>query len=379
MDADAAPQLVINANGEGVFCGGNAIINMDGITATEYLKWLVAQSATNAGNTRTGKLSMALADGGSVPQWEMSLESPAGAAVTIVNGDFATGDLTGWTKTTETNGAWAAALFYGEFSAFNITGSPFNCVGILTGDRITDITAGLNYLFGFRVRCYKTPIPVSPAAWATVKIELKWYDHASAGNLLRTDIVYTGQPVSWTTQSLAVSAPAGALSYIIVATLPSTALANNYGGYFSIDDFTMSEITVNQKLWLEDAGVGLKNSLGVNGLLDWGTYTPTLYGITNIAASTAYPCHYFRVGNMVTVSGIVAIDVTSADYSVIDMSLPIASAFTAADQAGGTGATGLKDNGRFLPQVALDRIQFVWTAVTTSNAFWNFTYSYLIV
>jgi len=365
--------------GKGVLCNGNITLDVDGITGTDLLKWMIKQTATNASNERTGKLSMALADGGSIPQLELSLESPTGDAVTIVNGDFATGDFTGWTKTTETNGAWAAALFYGEFSAFNITGSPFNCVGILTGDRITDITAGLNYLFGFRVKCYKTPIPVSPAAWATVKIELKWYDHASAGNLLRTDIVYTGQPVSWTTQSLAVIAPTGALSYTIVATLPSTALANNYGGYFSIDDFTMSEITVNQKIWLEDAGVGLKNSIGEDGLLDWGTYTPTLTNGTNVADSTAFLCHWFRVGNTVTVSGAVNINTTSTGASVISMTIPVASVFTNSYQGGGAGTTQTKDCGRFVTNSVTHGMTMNWTAIETANNSWSFIFSYQIV
>jgi len=368
--------------GKGVLCNGNITLDIDGITGTDLLKWMVKQTATNSTNIRTGKLGMALAEGGAVPQWEMSLESPAGDAVTIVNGDFATGDLTGWTKTTETNGAWDVISYFdnyvGRFYRFNETGSPINCVGVLTSDRITDITAGLNYLFGFRVQCFKA-LAIPNVAWATVKIELKWYDHASAGNLLRTDVVYTGQPVSWTTQSLAVQAPTGALSYTIVATLPSTALQSDYFGLFYIDDFAMSEITVNQKIWLEDAGVGLKNSLGVSGLLDWGTYTPTLTNGANVDASTAYLCQYFRVGNMVTVSGQMDINTNSTGASAISMTPPIASAFTNTIQGGGTGCTSLKDSGRLSPNVASGGIEMYWTAITTSNTVWRFIYSYLIV
>jgi len=366
--------------GEADFYGGNAHIGAEGLVGNDLLSSMIKQDATNAGNTRTGKLSMALADGGAVPQWEMSLESPAGDAVTITNGDFATGDFTGWTETTETEGTWTAAYFYGLFERINIMGSPVNCIGVLTSDRITDITAGLNYLFGFRVQCYKRiENPPTHLAWATVKIELKWYDHASAGNLLRTDVVYTGQPVSWTTQSLAVIAPTGALSYIIVATLPSTALANNYMGAFDIDDFSMSEITVNQKLWLEDAGVGLKNSLGESGLLDWGTYTPTLTNTTNVDASTAYLCQYFRVGNIVTVSGEMNIDTDTTGDSSIGMTLPIASAFTSVIQGGGTGCTATKDIGRFVSNSSNGNMQMTWTAVTTANAYWSFIFSYQIL
>src|SRR3990167_10996405 len=68
------------------------------------------------------------------------------------------------------------------------------------------------------------------------------------------------------------------------------------------------------------------------------TYTPTLTNVFNVAASTAYACQYMRVGNVVTVSGQVDIDPTAAStYTELDISLPIASAFTATNQLGGVG------------------------------------------
>ena len=71
-----------------------------------------------------------------------------------------------------------------------------------------------------------------------------------------------------------------------------------------------------------------------------GTYTPTLTNTTNIAASTAYVCQYIRVGNIVWVSGKVDIDPTSSGTNtILGVSLPVASSFTAAMQAGGAGSS----------------------------------------
>lgn len=66
-----------------------------------------------------------------------------------------------------------------------------------------------------------------------------------------------------------------------------------------------------------------------------GTYTPTLSNRTNIGASTAYSCQYMRIGSVVTVSGRVDIDPVAGGDTVLGISLPIASNFTAANECAG--------------------------------------------
>ena len=71
-----------------------------------------------------------------------------------------------------------------------------------------------------------------------------------------------------------------------------------------------------------------------------GTYTPTLFNTTNVAASTAYVCQYIRVGDIVFVSGRVDIDVTAAGAdTVMGMSLPIASNIGAVQDLGGSAVS----------------------------------------
>jgi hypothetical protein len=72
----------------------------------------------------------------------------------------------------------------------------------------------------------------------------------------------------------------------------------------------------------------------------YGTYTPTVTGAVNVASATPQASFYNRIGSIVTVSGRVDIDPTSASTSTqLLISLPVASDFTdAADAAGTTNA-----------------------------------------
>lgn len=79
-----------------------------------------------------------------------------------------------------------------------------------------------------------------------------------------------------------------------------------------------------------------------------GTYTPTLTAIANLDSVTASACQYLRVGDVVTVSGRIDADATTAGVqSVIDITLPITpTAFTGDNQCGGTiGAGGVSMSG----------------------------------
>jgi len=96
-------------------------------------------------------------------------------------------------------------------------------------------------------------------------------------------------------------------------------------------------------------GAGKALTSDVNGLASWGlvldadTFTPTVTAVTNIDSITAYPCNYMRVGNTVTVSGQIKIQLTGSGAYEVGVSLPIASDFTEAYQCAGvlTGVTSI--------------------------------------
>jgi hypothetical protein len=113
-----------------------------------------------------------------------------------------------------------------------------------------------------------------------------------------------------------------------------------------------------------------------------GTYTPTLTNVTNVAASTAAVCQWMRVGSVVTVSGTVDIDPTAAGACVLRMSLPVASNFSAVNNAGGTFSTttaGQSDNGSIIANVASDVFEFGFNAVNIANAKYAFSATYQVI
>jgi hypothetical protein len=68
-----------------------------------------------------------------------------------------------------------------------------------------------------------------------------------------------------------------------------------------------------------------------------GTYTPTLTNGTNVDSSSPNVCQYTRVGNIVTVFGMITIDATTLNSQTdVDISLPIASALTSENELNGT-------------------------------------------
>ncbi len=123
-----------------------------------------------------------------------------------------------------------------------------------------------------------------------------------------------------------------------------------------------------------------------DGLIYSGTYTPNLTNTANIAASTAYACQYLRVGNVVTVSGKVDIDVTSAStITTLGLSIPIASNFSSTEQCGGVCVTNAASASAYnhfaiYADATNDRTTFenVCGSGTANTAFF-FTFTYRII
>jgi len=118
----------------------------------------------------------------------------------------------------------------------------------------------------------------------------------------------------------------------------------------------------------------------------FGTYVPTLFNTTNVAASTAYTCQYMRIGSVVHVSGRVNIDATSATSATeLGMSIPIASDFAAVEQLGGVAVAGSTTANNLPPiEILADatnnraKLQYQTTTDVNNNAY-AFTFTYLIV
>jgi parallel beta-helix repeat protein len=114
---------------------------------------------------------------------------------------------------------------------------------------------------------------------------------------------------------------------------------------------------------------------------EYGVYTPTLTGVTNVAASTAYECQYAVVGKTVTVTGKVDVDPTSTGSTKLGISLPVASNLAnAEDLAGVAFSPAVAGQGAaVLGDTTNDRAQMEWIAVDTSNRTMAFSFSYQIL
>lgn len=151
-----------------------------------------------------------------------------------------------------------------------------------------------------------------------------------------------------------------------------------------VGTLTSGNITTSGQIQLVANGTTGWYALSNSPTVYSGTYTPTLSNTTNIGASTAYVTQYMRVGNVVTVGGKVSIDVTTtATDFVLGVTLPIASAFTAEEQCGGTFiqniAVNPKETGFIKADTTNDRAYFSGQSVGTANYAWYFSFTYLIV
>lgn len=115
-------------------------------------------------------------------------------------------------------------------------------------------------------------------------------------------------------------------------------------------------------------------------LMAYGTYTPTLTNTTNVAASTANPFQYSRVGSTVTVSGAISVDPTAAapTSTQLGISIPIASNFADSTNAAGSAHSSATEDEHFViyADATNDRVTLEGMAKATANhTVWvQFTY-----
>jgi len=111
----------------------------------------------------------------------------------------------------------------------------------------------------------------------------------------------------------------------------------------------------------------------------YGLYTPTLTNVTNIAASTAYPSMYYRIGNIVHVDAPVKIDPTAKGLIRLGISLPIASTFAAVTDCNGVAAQSNGDAGQVIADTTSHRADLYLTATNAANVGYRVTFSYQIL
>lgn len=114
-----------------------------------------------------------------------------------------------------------------------------------------------------------------------------------------------------------------------------------------------------------------------------GTYTPTATGVANVTASTPSVAMYYQIGSVVTVAGKVAITATATGNLELGLSLPVASNFTADEDAAGTFKTTISGamsggSGAVYADAANNRVTLQFNAATTISVPYLYQFSYRI-
>jgi hypothetical protein len=129
-------------------------------------------------------------------------------------------------------------------------------------------------------------------------------------------------------------------------------------------------------------GKSLHNNAGAitgttNQYIASGTYTPTLTGVTNVDSTTARVCQYMRVGNVVTVSGSMAVNATATAATQVGISLPVASNLANAFECVGPTMSPTAAAGGITGDAANNRAQADYLAggfVSDEEIYFHFTY-----
>ena len=240
-----------STDGVGVFSGGDATIGADGISINR-MGYLIDHTATDGTTERTGSLGMWATPGSTEPQYGIAFNAPGGAEL-VTNGDAETGDLTGLTKTTETDCTLSVSTFgidstmehallpyAGSYLILYQAGGSGSPSGVLTFDAI-NVSSETNY--------------ICSAAYffhTSGKLELKWYD--SGSNLLRTDTVCSSSvslPFNWSKAQMNLKSPINSASAVFVFT-SSGGASNSYIN--ALDSVSLQVITVASSLYFDSTG-----------------------------------------------------------------------------------------------------------------------------
>ena len=181
--------------------------------------------------------------------------------------------------------------------------------------------------------------------------------------------------VSASAGSVEIVAPTTASNY--TATMPAVT------GNVVIDSATQT-LTNKSIVATQLTGIVAVANGGTGATSVSGTYTPTLTGVTNIQALTAFVCQYVQLGDVVTVSGQINLDPTSTGDTAFGISLPVASNFASRTQCGGVlttseGVSGPMCAFGIYADATNDRAAVFGNVLFTANTATSFIFSYKVI
>jgi hypothetical protein len=162
------------------------------------------------------------------------------------------------------------------------------------------------------------------------------------------------------------------------------------GTDYSVGIFSEGEIflaaggSATKRFTMSTTGAAtFSSTLGINGVADnvkGGTYTPTGSNGGNVGSITTYQHTYSRIGNIVTVSGVVEFTPTAANsLCTLEITLPIASTFTTSFQANGAASNSVTNTLGYI-RSGTNKAQIIFisdSSSTTISATYTFQYQIL--
>jgi hypothetical protein len=124
-------------------------------------------------------------------------------------------------------------------------------------------------------------------------------------------------------------------------------------------------------------------SVPSTGQLSSGTYTPTASGLSGFDSVTPGLALYTRIGNIVTVSGVITADPSTTGTVQFDLSLPIASNFAGSNACSGAGQFAMDQGSnarvvRIVGDATTDKASFRFNSAITASETLTYTYQYLV-
>jgi hypothetical protein len=111
-----------------------------------------------------------------------------------------------------------------------------------------------------------------------------------------------------------------------------------------------------------------------------GTYTPTWTGLANVDSVTAYSCQYMRVGDTVTVSGVVGINATVDNTPTsLSLSIPINSDIATISYCAGSGVDIGGGPAASIVGYGSNFAEFAFIPAVDTNVNYSFHFTYRIV
>jgi hypothetical protein len=249
-------QVWINAATGKITAGaGSATMGADGIVVNG-LDRLLKFVATNSGNTGTGYIRMRVHTGSGKPVLSISTEETMTITNLVPDNSFESGAFSpDWSAHADfsvvqapTPSGVSLAPYDGskmvEFDANSLTGRSLNIASRLA------VTEGLQYIASAR---WASNGVGSAGSQLACQLKLEWYDAASGGNLLRTDLADMGLSsgvVAWRELAGSTNAPVGATHVSIILFVDAQVV----GDYAWIDDVQFYEyVPIAEMLFSQDA------------------------------------------------------------------------------------------------------------------------------